>query len=441
MDARRGAKRSQQLPHPARRQRRRRTSRTLASRLVAAIPSDLQAPGVPLHLRAGERARDQRLRAARRADVRQPRHDRSGEHRRRGGRRHGARAEPRRSCATAPPRRARRTKYQIGQVAGAVLGAIIGGGWGQVISQGTQFGLGTAFLRFSREYEQQADMLGAQIMARAGYDPRDMANMFKTIEKAGRLRRAAVAERSPEPGQSRRLHHQGSRDAPGREPDPRHARRSRRCRRISSRCRRRRPRSRRRATPAAVRPAPPVKGACRPGACRRRRRAYRTYTEGDMFQVSVPSNWREIQRQNAVTFAPDGAYGQANGQSVFTHGVELGAARNETHDLQDATERADRVARPVQPRPASLLRSGPRQPLGPGRPPQRADQQPIGDGPAGVDRHLHDAAARRQSLLCRGGRAAERLQCLPRCLRPRHPLDSVDGIDRRSVGDGLRGRP
>jgi hypothetical protein len=39
-----------------------------------------------------------------------------------------------------------------------------------------------------------------------------------------------------------------------------------------------------------------------------------------------------------VTFAPDGAYGQANGQNVFTHGVEMGAARNETHDLQTATE-------------------------------------------------------------------------------------------------------
>ncbi len=75
------------------------------------------------------------------------------------------------------------TKYEVGQVAGAVLGAIIGGGWGQVISQGTQFGLGAAFMRFSREFERQADLEGAHIMARAGYDPRDMANMFKTIEK------------------------------------------------------------------------------------------------------------------------------------------------------------------------------------------------------------------------------------------------------------------
>ena len=53
------------------------------------------------------------------------------------------------------------------------------------MSQGAQFGLGTAFLRFSREYERQADIEGAQIMARAGYDPREMANMFKTIEKQG----------------------------------------------------------------------------------------------------------------------------------------------------------------------------------------------------------------------------------------------------------------
>ena len=75
------------------------------------------------------------------------------------------------------------TKYQVGALAGAILGAIIGGTTGSVVSQGTQFGLGTAFLRFSREYERQADLLGAQIMARAGYDPRDMANMFRIIER------------------------------------------------------------------------------------------------------------------------------------------------------------------------------------------------------------------------------------------------------------------
>jgi predicted Zn-dependent protease len=75
------------------------------------------------------------------------------------------------------------TKYQLGEIAGAVLGAIIGGRTGDVVAQGTSFGLGTAFLRFGRDFERQADLLGAQMMARAGYDPHDMANMFRTIEE------------------------------------------------------------------------------------------------------------------------------------------------------------------------------------------------------------------------------------------------------------------
>src|SRR5438270_111506 len=82
-----------------------------------------------------------------------------------------------------PPPANKATKYEIGQVAGAVLGAIIGGAVGNIVAQGTQFGIGTAFLRFGREYERQADIEGSHIMASAGYDPRDMANMFKTIEK------------------------------------------------------------------------------------------------------------------------------------------------------------------------------------------------------------------------------------------------------------------
>ena len=40
-------------------------------------------------------------------------------------------------------------------------------------------------MQYGREYERQADLLGAQILARAGYDPREMANMFRTIEKEG----------------------------------------------------------------------------------------------------------------------------------------------------------------------------------------------------------------------------------------------------------------
>ena len=79
----------------------------------------------------------------------------------------------------------RATPYQIGEVAGHVLGALIGGRVGSIVAQGASFGLGTAFLRYGREYERQADIEGVQMLARAGYDPRDMANMFRTIEQKG----------------------------------------------------------------------------------------------------------------------------------------------------------------------------------------------------------------------------------------------------------------
>jgi beta-barrel assembly-enhancing protease len=67
------------------------------------------------------------------------------------------------------------TKYELGTLLGAVVGSIIGGQVGGAVAQGTQFDLGTAFLRFGREFETQADLLGARIMADAGYDPIAMA--------------------------------------------------------------------------------------------------------------------------------------------------------------------------------------------------------------------------------------------------------------------------
>ena len=63
------------------------------------------------------------------------------------------------------------------------IGAIIGGAvlLGQTGAQLAQMGVASYYLKFSRKYESQADILGARIMANAGYDPRDLANMFRTI--------------------------------------------------------------------------------------------------------------------------------------------------------------------------------------------------------------------------------------------------------------------
>src|SRR5205807_7639776 len=73
-------------------------------------------------------------------------------------------------------------KYSILALMAGVTGAVVGGpGLGQLAE--SPFGL--YLLKYSREYETEADLLGARIMSRAGYDPRDLANMFRIIEAQG----------------------------------------------------------------------------------------------------------------------------------------------------------------------------------------------------------------------------------------------------------------
>lgn len=61
----------------------------------------------------------------------------------------------------------------------AVLGE---GKAGQIAAVGGVVALQLYFMKFSRKYETQADILGSQLMARAGYDPDDLANIFRLIE-------------------------------------------------------------------------------------------------------------------------------------------------------------------------------------------------------------------------------------------------------------------
>jgi beta-barrel assembly-enhancing protease len=227
-------------------------------------------------------------------------------------------------------------KYQIGEVAGAVLGAIIGGRVGNVIAQGAQFGLGAAYLRFPREYERQADIEGSHIMARAGYDPRDMANMFKTIEKTSGAGGPQWLSDHPNPGnryeyitqeaKALRIEHP-VRDTRAFDQVRAHLKQLPRAPTTEEATRNAAPRA-----PAGGSGGRAPGGDVEPPSPR-----FVSYDEGGVFRVSVPSNWRELQSQSSVTFAPEGAYGQAQSGNVFTHGVEIGVARNETHDLQTAT--------------------------------------------------------------------------------------------------------
>ena len=65
---------------------------------------------------------------------------------------------------------------------------------------------------------------------------------------------------------------------------------------------------------------------------------YRTVSAGNLFSLSIPDNWRQVSNgQNSVTFAPQGAYGNVQGQFVFSHGAMVGAA-NVNGNLRQASD-------------------------------------------------------------------------------------------------------
>ena len=222
------------------------------------------------------------------------------------------------------------TPYQIGQIGSAILGAIIGGGWGEVVSQGGQIGFGAAFLRYSRDYEKQADILGAQIMARAGYDPRDMASMFRTIEKEGGNRGPEWLSNHPNPGNRAEYI---TREAQAlRVTDP--IRDTEEFRSVQSRLDEMPPAPTSEEVARGGNTNPRTNTGARPtGRVEAPSGRYTNYTPGNLFRLSVPSNWREMSSENSVTYAPEGAYGDG----VFTHGVQAGIMRNEQHSLEEAT--------------------------------------------------------------------------------------------------------
>jgi len=237
------------------------------------------------------------------------------------------------------------TKYEVGSILGAIGGAIIGGNLGNIIGQGVQFGVGTAFLRFSREFEKQADIEGSHIMAAAGYDPRDMANMFKTIEKQSGGNGPEWLSDHPNPGN--RSEYITKEAESLRVANPITSTQAFDQLQAHLRTLPRAPTTEEATRNASRRgPSPTSTGGRPTGRIEAPSTRYRDYNEGNIFRVSIPSNWRELPNNDTVTFAPEGGYGDYNGQSVFTHGIEFGVARNEAHDLQTASEElVDQLAR------------------------------------------------------------------------------------------------
>jgi len=72
----------------------------------------------------------------------------------------------------------------LGGIGGAVLGSMLGGGLGELAAQGAQMGTQAWATKYSRAAESEADLLGEHVMAKAGYNPIELAGFFEKLEKS-----------------------------------------------------------------------------------------------------------------------------------------------------------------------------------------------------------------------------------------------------------------
>ncbi len=76
------------------------------------------------------------------------------------------------------------SKQMAAQLPLAILGGLMGrGALSQMAQLGISFGVGSYFLKNSRQAESEADLLGTDIMYDGGYDPRSLADFFGKLEK------------------------------------------------------------------------------------------------------------------------------------------------------------------------------------------------------------------------------------------------------------------
>jgi hypothetical protein len=289
---------------------------------------------------------------------------------------------------------AKARKYEAGMIAGQILGAVLGGAGGVAVAQGSQLGIGASFLKFSRDYEKQADMLGSHIMANAGYDAHDLANMFRTLEQQGGgggpqwlsdhpnpgnrfeyINREADAlhvtnpihttdeftrvqailrdmsrapsmqevargsQRNPQQGGGR-YPQSGQRypDPNGQGyPDPNSQRYpDQNGQRYPDQTGQRNPDQNSQRDPDQTGQRSPQQRG-RQSQIEYPSSRFRTYN-GSNFRIQVPDNWRELPSGDAVTFAPEGGYRENQGQFLFTHGIQVGTIRTSSRNLREATD-------------------------------------------------------------------------------------------------------
>jgi beta-barrel assembly-enhancing protease len=190
------------------------------------------------------------------------------------------------------------SKAYLAQAPLAILGGVLGSNsMGSVLAQlGLGFGLNSLFLRYSRDAENQADLIGTQILHDSGYDPKALVEFFEKIQAESKGRAVQFFSDHPNPeNRISNVQHEierlGGPPANAKRDSPEfHAVKDR----------------------LAGLPAPPKSGAPTtnnrpsgngtPPPPSGRMVSY----SGPGFELRYPDNWHQYGQGSAITFAPDG---------------------------------------------------------------------------------------------------------------------------------------
>lgn len=234
------------------------------------------------------------------------------------------------------------SKQRIAQMGLGILGTLASGGeqgdLGGAVSAIGGLGANLLFLKNGRTAEKQADLEGARIIAEAGYDPRDMANFFKTLQAEGGQRTPEMLSDHPDPGNRIEYILAEIPNLPV-AANPIHtspefeqvkARLTGRAPQLSATSQLRRIGKDPAHLELGVRPPRPAG------------QFNGFQSEDGSFALQVPANWDTLRvNQSNYIFAPKGAYGKMPNQGeesmMVTHGIFVGAMEVRQGDLASAT--------------------------------------------------------------------------------------------------------
>jgi Zn-dependent protease with chaperone function len=196
------------------------------------------------------------------------------------------------------------SKAQFAQLGALLAGAVIGGGslTGQLAQLGIGLGANSVLLKYSRNAESDADLLGAYTMAKAGYNPVEMARFFERLQAERKGKTPKLVEiftaSHPDPGNRVKAIEaqlpympRGSYDA--REGD------LKRMQEIIGKL------------PKAAKPAQPGQGTAAPAQLPNAPKPERVPVSsrmqswrGDGFRIEYPDNWRAERADGGLNITP-----------------------------------------------------------------------------------------------------------------------------------------